>query len=49
MSFSQDKTWEFQCKSIADGLSNTYVSDIMKDSKGFVWVGTHNGLNKFNG
>jgi len=49
MTFAQNKIWEFERKSMTDGLSNTYVSDIMKDSKGFIWVATHNGLNKFNG
>lgn len=32
-----------------DGLSQMKVSDIMFDSRGLLWVGTRNGLNKFDG
>lgn len=35
--------------SIKDGLSNPYVKCILKDSKGFLWFGTNEGLNKFDG
>ncbi len=39
----------FQHYSIADGLSNNYVSCIHKDKKGFLWIGTMEGLNRFDG
>jgi len=32
-----------------DGLSQMKVSDIMFDTRGLLWVGTRNGLNKFDG
>ncbi|NQZ75938.1 MAG: hypothetical protein HRT61_07485, partial [Ekhidna sp.] len=32
-----------------DGLMSNKVTSILKDSKGFVWIGTDNGLNKFDG
>lgn len=32
-----------------DGLSNNYTLDILKDSRGILWVGTYNGLNRFEG
>lgn len=35
--------------SIEDGLSNNIVYDIQKDSKGFMWFATENGLNRYNG
>ncbi|MDL2243354.1 hybrid sensor histidine kinase/response regulator, partial [Bacteroidales bacterium OttesenSCG-928-J19] len=35
--------------SIADGLANNTVRCIMQDSKGFIWLGTLNGLNRYDG
>lgn len=32
-----------------DGLPHNHVECIIKDSDGFVWFGTRNGLSKFNG
>src|SRR5262245_29835144 len=34
---------------VDDGLSDPYVSSIVRDHEGFLWVATENGLNKFNG
>ena len=32
-----------------DGLSSTQVNTIFRDSKGFVWIGTPYGLNRYDG
>ncbi|WP_090122707.1 two-component regulator propeller domain-containing protein [Lutibacter oricola] len=32
-----------------DGLSQNDVNTIYQDKKGFMWFGTHDGLNKYNG
>ncbi len=32
-----------------EGLSNGAVNSIAKDSEGYIWFGTWNGLNKYNG
>ena len=34
---------------IEDGLSNNYVTDIVQDSQGCIWIATEAGLNRFNG
>lgn len=36
-------------KSIEHGLSHNYVNCFTQDYKGFVWVGTNDGLNRFDG
>lgn len=33
----------------ADGLSNNDVKKVYKDKKGFIWIGTEYGLNRFDG
>lgn len=32
-----------------DGLSHNIVNDIVQDGKGFMWIATHDGLNRFDG
>lgn len=35
--------------SIEDGLSNRFVRRTFQDSKGFIWLGTNYGLNRYDG
>jgi two-component sensor histidine kinase len=34
---------------LADGLSSNNIQQIFKDSKGFIWIATDNGLNRYDG
>lgn len=39
----------FRSLTIEDGLSQSTVETIFQDSKGYIWIGTNDGLNKYNG
>lgn len=45
--FSQQ--YIFTNYSINNGLSQSVVNCVFQDSKGYLWIGTQNGLNRFNG
>ncbi len=47
--YSQTINSTFERITIKDGLSNSIVSSIIQDKKGFMWFATHNGLNKYDG
>ena len=47
--FSQPANWDITYFSTEDGLSSNHVNYVTKDSRGFIWVGTETGLNKFDG
>ncbi|MBN2173288.1 MAG: hypothetical protein JW731_04100 [Bacteroidales bacterium] len=46
---ARNNTEGFETISTGKGLSSSVVTCILKDSKGFMWFGTQNGLNKFDG
>lgn len=39
----------FRSLSIKDGLSQSTIHEIFQDAKGFMWFGTQEGLNKYDG
>jgi ligand-binding sensor domain-containing protein/two-component sensor histidine kinase len=47
--YAAPEEYTFKQFGIKDGLSQTSISAIIQDSKGFMWFGTLNGLNKFDG
>ncbi len=49
LSFSQKQQLEFEHFSTNNGLSQSNVLCMMQDSKGFMWFGTREGLNKYDG
>jgi ligand-binding sensor domain-containing protein len=39
----------FEYLTVNDGLSENAMATIMQDRSGFIWIGTHDGLNKYDG
>lgn len=46
---SQGRSIHFKRISIDEGLSQNSIFGIIQDSKGFMWFGTQDGLNKYDG
>ena len=46
---AQDEQPFFKHLMVEDGLSNNWVKAILKDKDGFMWFGTFNGLNRYDG
>ncbi|NJM16230.1 MAG: hypothetical protein HC896_13400, partial [Bacteroidales bacterium] len=43
------KELQFDKLDMSQGLSNNWVTCFFKDSRGFLWIGTWDGLNKYDG
>ena len=46
---AQLTSFNFHHLTTANGLSNSTIRSIAQDKYGFIWIGTLNGLNIFNG
>jgi ligand-binding sensor domain-containing protein/serine phosphatase RsbU (regulator of sigma subunit) len=47
--FAQGQIINAELFTIEDGLSQTSIHSVLQDSKGFLWIGTQDGLNKYDG
>src|SRR5688572_3298789 len=48
-SIAQNESLHFEHIGIEEGLSNNNVLAILQDRKGYIWFGTMDGLNKYDG
>jgi signal transduction histidine kinase/ligand-binding sensor domain-containing protein/DNA-binding response OmpR family regulator len=48
-SFSQQQSLNFEHFGTREGLSQINVNSIIQDSRGFIWIGSRNGLNRYDG
>lgn len=46
---SQNADYNFETLSVKDGLSHNNVYSIIQDKLGYLWIGTQDGLNKYDG
>lgn len=46
---ARDENWIVHRHTQDDGLTNNAVRAVLRDSKGYVWMGTSNGLNRYDG
>ena len=46
---AQENSFVFSHLKEQDGLSDNTVNCFLKDSRGILWIGTYNGLNRFDG
>lgn len=44
-----NKNMSFNRITIQDGLSQASISALFQDSKGYIWIGTADGLNRYDG
>ena len=49
ISYSQDVPVQFNHLTVKDGLSQKWVKSIYRDRIGYLWIGTADGLNKYDG
>jgi ligand-binding sensor domain-containing protein/two-component sensor histidine kinase len=49
VSHSQQPTLYFQKLTTENGLSHNKINCILQDKRGFVWIGTDDGLNRYDG
>lgn len=47
--FAQELGLAFSHRSVEDGLSQSSVSCILQDRYGYLWIGTEDGLNRYDG
>ncbi|HEC42133.1 MAG TPA: hypothetical protein ENI20_04820 [Bacteroides sp.] len=40
---------QFEHYAVEDGVSQSAIICLFQDSEGFIWIGTQNGLNKYDG
>jgi signal transduction histidine kinase/CheY-like chemotaxis protein/ligand-binding sensor domain-containing protein len=48
-SYSQNESLKFEHLTTEQGLCQINVNCIKQDSRGFIWIGTRNGLNRYDG
>ena len=49
LSSQSENQWEVTHIRTEDGLSNRFVQDIIHDSRGYTWIATKFGLNRYDG